>query len=155
MSIAVSAVIVASRALRAALLLFAAAHGAAGVLVLYGAVNFSWPIPVALACLLGAVLAARAAALPRNTRRIDISGSGDIVLTVQQDVRPNGADCAPLKLMPGTTLWPGLLLLLLRDQEAMLTVLVLLPDSVSPPAFRSLAVACRAIAGGGEAISKT
>ncbi len=51
-------------------------------------------------------------------------------------------------LLPGSTVWPNLLLLLLRDAEnAAVTVLPILPDSVAPEQFRKIAVAIRAIAG--------
>ncbi|MES2295441.1 MAG: protein YgfX [Pseudomonadota bacterium] len=147
MSIAVCAVIVPSRALRAALYAFAVAHVAAGALVASAIFPFSQRSLLLAACLLAGALCARAAARPSKPRRIDISGLGEIRLTVQQDVRLKGADGAPpQRLLPASTLWPDLLLLLLRDPHGNTSVLVILRDSVDPDAFRALAVACRAIA---------
>jgi toxin CptA len=48
--------------------------------------------------------------------------------------------------MPGSTLWPGLLLLHLRAEDGVMVVLPVLPDSVSAGLFRPLSVACRTIA---------
>lgn len=56
----------------------------------------------------------------------------------------NGAE--PLRLLPGSTLWPGLLMLRLGGAGGGIKVLAVLPDSVTRTGFRALALACRALA---------
>lgn len=82
--------------------------------------------------------------------RIDISGVGQIRLTVYQSM--GGAEGAlGARLLPGSTLWPGLLLLRLRCDDGAVLSLLLWPGNVAGAAFRPLAVACRLIAArGGE-----
>jgi toxin CptA len=144
MSIAVSAIIAPSRLLRAAVAVFAAAQFAAGLVLARGAIASPWPqAGLAAACLLAGAALALQAARPQKARRIDISGLGEIRVTVQQQ---GGASTAPLLLLPASTLWPQLLLLLLRGEDGV-TVLAVTPDSVAPAAFRALAVALRFIAG--------
>ena len=90
----------------------------------------------------------------RNALRIDISGVGQIRMTVYQVMRSKASGASddadvqgvPVSLMAGSTLWPGLLLLRLRDADGRVTVLPVWPDSVGAMLFRPLAVACRAIA---------
>ncbi|MFS2003447.1 hypothetical protein ACEN9F_07425 [Duganella sp. CT11-25] len=77
---------------------------------------------------------------PGIARRLDISGVGQVRLTVYQQTG------APLRLLDGTTLWPGLLLLRLGGADGGGHVLVVLPDSVARPERRALALACRAAA---------
>lgn len=149
MSIAVSAVIVPSRRLRWLLAAFSAALCAAAVAVgwllparfAFGAVVASAPLFAAL--LVGyscAVLPAAATA-----RRIDISGVGQLRVTVQQDMSGNGA---AVLLLPGATVWPCCMLLRLRFDNGPVRPLLLLPDSVGPGQYRALAVAVRALASG-------
>lgn len=93
-------------------------------------------------------------------RRIDISPVGQIRLTVYQQTgtgaltpAPATEAPAPLTLLAGSTLWPDVLFLRLgRAGEPVREVLVL-PGCVARPAFRPLALACRALAarGGGKA----
>ena len=147
MSLAVSAVVKPSRLLRGALSVYAMASvGVAVALAWGGPDGFYLPWLLAAACLLSALVAWRAAALARTTRRIDISGLGEIRLTVQQSM----GDAAPrtlVQLMPGSTIWPGLLLLLLKDDgSGGVTVLTILPDSVPREQFRKIGVSIRAIA---------
>lgn len=73
-------------------------------------------------------------------RQLDISGVGRVRLTVYQH---NGGT---LRLLGGSTLWPRLLLLRLADDAGRQQVLLVLPDSVAPAAWRALALACRAVA---------
>ncbi len=144
MSIAVSAVILPSRLLRASLAACAAVHlGASLALAAAPGPPAAAGLP-ALACALCALLLARRAGQRPNVRRIDISGLGEIRLTVQQEASATG----PLALCPGSTLWPRLLLLRLRPREGggRALALALLPDSVAPGAFRALAVAVRHVA---------
>jgi hypothetical protein len=144
MSIAVSAVVKPSRLLRASLAACAAAHAGAGFALAAGAGAPARPGLLAGACLLCAVLLLRQALRRPKVRRIDISGLGEIRLTVQQESR---AVPSPVVLQAASTLWPQLLLLLLRRQEGGgLVVLPVLPDSVAPGAFRALAVALRCVA---------
>ena len=72
--------------------------------------------------------------------RLDISGVGQVRLTVYQQAG------AVLRLLDGTTLWPGLLVLRLGGDDGRARALVVLPDSVAPPDRRALALACRAAA---------
>ena len=146
MSLAVSAVVHSSRLLRGALSVLAMANAGAAVALALGHVRFDFPLLLAAACLLAALAAARAAASAATMRRIDISGLGEIRLTVQQSM----GDAAPrdlVQLLPGSTVWPNLLLLLLRDAgHGGTTVLPILPDSVSREQFRKIAASIRAIA---------
>ena len=156
MSIAVSAVIKPSRLLRVALTVFAAVSAGAAMALLSGQFGrFHVAHVLAAACLLGSLVAGRAGAGLTTTRRIDISGLGEIRLTVQHSIgatpgsEPGMAPAAPelVRLVAGSTLWPGLLLLTLQgDQHGARTVLTILPDSVAPDQFRRLAVSINAIA---------
>lgn len=163
MSIAVSAVIHPSPALRVA-------HAALCVAVLACGAWLG-------AGLAGALLVAAAAAAAVRQRRlvklvrIDISAVGQIRLTVyhQKDARHAGMGQS-VRLLPGSTLWPGLLLLRLQEGIADDTAngagmhagaafgrrgggrvhwLAVLPDSATPDVRRRLALAARAIAAGG------
>lgn len=140
MSIAVSAVIAPSRLLRLLLFGFGACCVAAAV-ALAGpqAARFHYPWAGAALCVAGAVLAWRAA--PATTRRIDISGPGEIRLLVQHSMGP------VMELLPFCTVWPWLMLLLLRAAGQGVTVVCILPDSVPPEQFRNIALAIRTIAG--------
>ncbi len=148
MSIAVSVVVRPSRLLRLALLAYGAAHAAcaAAVAGAQGGVMRA-PAPLAGACLLAAALAWRRALRPEMTLQIDVSGLGEIRLTVQHKLGTTPADGAPLRLLPGSTLWPRLLLLLLSaDDGRRQAVVLVLPGSVAPAQFRALSVALRVIA---------
>ncbi|UTY58903.1 protein YgfX [Massilia sp. erpn] len=76
--------------------------------------------------------------------RIDISAVGQLRLTVYREI--DAVPGPPLRLRPGTLLWPGLMLLRLEDGAARRRCLVLLPDSVAPAEWRALALAMRAVA---------
>ena len=80
-----------------------------------------------------------------KTHRIDISGTGEVVLTVQQGLRTRAA---AVTLLPGAVVWPSLLLLRLRAEGhgARIHVLPVWRDSIAPDAWRALAVAVAAIA---------
>lgn len=80
-----------------------------------------------------------------TARRIDISGVGQIRLTVQQDLEDAGM---PATLLPGAAVWPCCMLLRLRTEDGVVRPLVLLPDSVPPGQYRALAVAVRALGNG-------
>lgn len=171
MSIAVSAVIRPSRQLRWL-------HALLCVLVLAAAGAFRQPVPqcvMAGAVLVSACRRRRGV----NGVRLDISGVGGIRLAVyQRKVRseayeeahddahheacndasntaqawsgPEGAAAGQeVWLMPGSTLWPALLLLRLRSADGTVFWLPVLPDTVAPDVLRRVALAMRAIAARG------
>ncbi len=164
MSIAVSAVVGPSRVLRALLAAYGLANLAAGL-----AVGCAMPGRFKLARLSAVFFCIAGAALLRcrravtKTRRLDISGVGQLRLTVQQDIRTGsatagvaaagavredaGAEGVPVVLLAGSTVWPRLMLLRLRHEDGAVTLLPVLPDSVAPGVFRSLAVAASATGG--------
>lgn len=104
------------------------------------------------------------ALLPKfgTAHRLDISGLGQLRLTVQQEMRPVGAAGAlhvagssgptsegvAVTLLPGAAVWPGCILLRLRTAAGKTVTLVVLPDSMSPGDFRALSVAVRSLAQG-------
>jgi toxin CptA len=154
MPIAVSAIVKPSRVHRSLLIgaglsLFAAAL-AVGV---FTSVRFH-------AAFLQAVLLAGAAAVLMHagsggakTHRIDISGTGEVVLTVQQGLHETSVsdpakpadDAAGVALLPGSVVWPALMLLRLDSPGAGVRVLPVWRDSVESGAWRALAVAVLAI----------
>lgn len=81
-----------------------------------------------------------------TARQLDISGVGQIRLTVYQQTGAEDDGAAPLHLLAGSTLWPGLLLLRLGRAGQPPQCLCILPDSVAAGAFRAVALACRALA---------
>ncbi len=147
MSIAVSAIVGPSRIHRcllagAGLSLFAAAL-AVGFLA---SVHFrSGSFQALLLAVAGAALM-HAGSGKAKTHRIDISGTGAVVLTVQQGLR--GPSAAAVTLLPGSVVWPPLMLLRLRPEGAgaRVQVLVVWRDSVGPGVWRALTVAVLAIA---------
>jgi toxin CptA len=148
MSIAVSAVIIPSRLLRRALVCHGAANCAVAVALGAGLARPFWlPLAGAGMCALAGVLILSAPGAGRKVRGIDISGLGQLRLTVQQDIGARGVQTAPLALLPGSTLWAGLLLLRLRGEDGVVWRLALLPDSVAAGRFRQLSVAIRHLAG--------
>lgn len=152
MSIAVSAIVVPSRRLRALSAAFALANLAAAILVaVVLRERFQGGLLSAIFFLVAAVCLLHAALRQIKTLRIDVSGPGQVRLTVQQDVGADGARSglaaspAPVTLLAGSTVWPQLLLLLLRGERGGLTVLPVLRDSVTPQQFRALSVAVLAV----------
>jgi len=150
MSIAVSAVIHPSPALRMAGAVLCAAVLAGGAWCGASPAGISMMIAAAA----GAVCQRRLVKLVR----IDISAVGQIRLAVyhQRDAQHAGVGQS-VRLLPGSTLWSGLLLLRLRaePEEAgkagkarRVYWLTMLPDSAAPDVRRRLAVAIRAIAAG-------
>ena len=150
MTIAVSAVVRPSRIHRsllvgAGLALFAAAL-AVGLpaSARYHASLFQAAILVGA----GAVLMHAGSACAK-THRIDISGTGEVALTVQQGLRMHGAGAADgaaaVALLPGSVVWPPLMLLRLQEPGGHVHVLPVWRDSVEPGAWRALAVAVLAI----------
>ena len=148
MSIALSVVVRPSRLLRCGLLLFGAAHGALALALYAGvAAPLAWPGAVAGAALLCAGLLVHAALRRRTPHQIDVSGVGELRVTVQHHSGAPLAGPARMRLLPGSTIWPQLLVLRLgaAPRGAVLTLPVL-PDSLPPAQFRALAVACMCIA---------
>jgi toxin CptA len=147
MSIAVSAVIVPSRLLRCALAGFGAANLGAAMALCTGVAQPFWqPLAGAGACLLAGAALLAALVLDPKVRRIDISGLGQLRLTVQQGIGAHDARTDLAELLRGSTVWPGLLLLRLRRADGVVAALALLPDSVEPGQFRRLSVAIRNVA---------
>jgi hypothetical protein len=156
MPIAVSAIVGPSRIHRcllagAGLSLFAAAF-AVGLIT---SVRFhAGPLQAAILAGAGAMLM-HAGSGRAKMHRIDISGTGEVVLTVQQVLRkpsvagsPGAAEsAATVALLPGSVVWPPLMLLRLRSENpgARVQVLAVWRDSVEPGAWRVLAVALLAI----------
>ncbi|HEU5436889.1 MAG TPA: flagellar hook-length control protein [Telluria sp.] len=156
MSIAVSAVVKPSRRLRALGLAYGFANFAAAL-----AVGFCLPErfvlgPLSAICFL-AVGGVSLSSAVRSTkmRQIDISGLGQIRLTVQQDMACNDVDGVAVALLPGSTIWPWLLLLRLGHDDGKVTVVPVLRDSVAPSVFRPLSVALGAIGGRSQPIFGT
>ena len=92
-------------------------------------------------------------ALPRRRRKpqtLDISPVGQLRLAVYLEHGGAPSSAGPLvppvlRLLPGSTLWPSLLVLCLADAAGRRTQ-VLAQRGSACAAFRPLAVACRAIA---------
>ena len=148
MSIAVSAVIKPSHLLRVALAVYAAASAGAAMALAFGlGGRFHFPWLLAGACAAVALVAGRAAVAVATTRVIDISGLGEIRLTVQHSIGIGQGAHELVRLLPGSTVWPQVLLLLLKcDDSGAVTMLAILPDSVAPGQFRKIAVSINAIA---------
>jgi toxin CptA len=121
---------------------------AAFVVGVVGREHYIWAPVCAGFFLVAAVCMTHTVARATKTLRIDVSGPGQLRLTVQQDLRTSEAEDGPaatrVALLPGSTVWPQLMLLLLRSEDGVLTVLPVLRDSVAPQQFRALSVAVRA-----------
>lgn len=132
MSIAVSVIVRPSRGLRLA-------HAALCCCVMASAA--ACPGSVApLLCLLAGVLAWLCGRPRAIARRLDISGVGLLRLALYQ------SKGATVQLLGGSTLWPRLLLLRLRDEAGRVQLLAVLPDCVARQQWRAVALACRAAA---------
>jgi hypothetical protein len=188
MLLAVSAVIAPSRRLRCLLAAFCASLIAAAVAVgLSSPERFAFDGLVAFAPLAGALVLGRslggfqrrsqgrrAERFPLGSRallhgfgtahHLDISGLGQIRLTVQREMRMQGRsdelfmgdppfdgrlqEGVPVTLLPGAIVWPHCMVLRVRSADGVSACLVLLPDSMSRRHFRALAVAVRALSNG-------
>ena len=147
MSIALSAVIHPSRLLRAFLAAWAMACGAAALLLVSDdGARFHGALWLAAACLGGTVLAWRSVTATAKVRQIDISGLGQIQLSVKQSLGAAPQQSEPMKLLPGSTIWPSLQILLLQGDSGNVTSVPILHDSVAAGAFRHLAVSITTIA---------
>jgi toxin CptA len=132
MSIAVSVIVRPSRCLRFA-------HAGLCCCVMASAAICPGSVAPLLCLLVGALgwLFGRPSAI---ARRLDISGVGLLRLALYQH---NGAT---MQLLGGSTFWPCLLLLRLRDETGRVQLLTVLPDCVARQQWRALAQACRAAA---------
>jgi toxin CptA len=145
MSIALSAIVRPSRLLRMGLLAYGAGHLAMALALAGGwcqPMAARWP--AACACLLAGALAGWKACQIGTVHRIDISGIGELRVTVQ---RKTAQASVLMRLEAGSTLWPRLLCLRLAGPDGRRCTLLIAPDSVAPDALRALAVALRSIAG--------
>jgi toxin CptA len=155
MSIAVTVVVHRSLCLRLLLAGFGALALAFGWMIFVRQQAFAWPLTGAGASALAALVLIYSLFKNRNTHRIDISGVGQIRLTVYPytrvasmrgcDVRTS-ENSTVVELMAGSTLWPGLLVLRLRAEDGGVVVVPVFIDSVGAALFRPLSVACRVIA---------
>lgn len=148
MSIAVSVPIVPSRLLRRLTLAYAAACIAMGAACAFGLIGpVLWPAATGGLCVLaGVALCWRGRASP-TPRTLDVLGPASLALTVQ--LTGGRTHRFAVRLLPGSTLWPGLLVLRLAEAPP----LVLLPDSVPPGSFRQLVMALRAVSGRAVALA--
>ena len=144
MSIAVSLVLRPAFGMRCCMALWCGGACVAAVALAGGAYALGWPgaaVSVAAALFLATCLCQ-----DRTAYQLDISGVGQLRLAVYQG---GGSAAGPpadlVRLMPGSTLWPGFLLLRFRTSDGVLALPVW-RGSVSGDGFRALAVACRAIA---------
>lgn len=156
MSIALSAIVRPSRTARRLLAGWALAQWCAAAMVLATPSHFD------VSAWLAAVLAGAGAALgwvgvqPPKTHQIDISGTGELRVTVQQSVRsgrrfataatvPDPAFSppapAPSVLLPGSVLWPGLIVLRLGAGHGPARVVPVWRDGVDGNTWRALTVA--------------
>ncbi|MES2740806.1 MAG: hypothetical protein V4754_07620 [Pseudomonadota bacterium] len=151
MSIAVSLVLRPAFGMRCCMALWCGGACAAAVALgrgaAVGAYALAWPgaaVSVAAALFLLTCLCQN-----RTAYQLDISGVGQLRLAVYQE---GGSAAGPpadlVRLMPGSTLWPGFLLLRFRTSRGALAVPVW-PGAVPGDGFRALSLACRAIAARG------
>jgi toxin CptA len=158
MSIAVSAIVQPSRLLTILTIgmsLVAVAVAVAAGLGMVGG-GFTQPVRFLLAAASGfvAVFGFYHGSAIQKTIHIDISGTGQIRVrkaaasrACVQAVRSQIMEREEVvRLLSASTIWPHMLLLHLRAESGKITVLPILPDSVSRKTFRALAVACRWIA---------
>ncbi len=153
MSIAVSAVIRPSRYLAFFNVGFAGFFVLTGVLAMAGQLGpfpFYGRVVLMPVCLTAALVLVLGYFKTRKTLRIDISGNGQIRL---KEYRGNEFDASaksmdspeeqPYELMEKSTIWPGLLILLLRTETGKKAGILIFPDAVQPGEFQSLYTACR------------
>jgi len=143
-SIAVSALVVPSRRLRIAVALYALANlGAAWVCLAILPERFVFSVVCALFFFIAALFLLHGCTRLDKTHRIDVSGTGALRLTVQQEVGtgPAAATDIAVSLLPGSLLWPQLMLLRLGDAGGAAYTVAVLRDSLGPTEYRRLRVA--------------
>jgi hypothetical protein len=144
MSLAVSARVAPSRRLRAVLLLFALAQLCAAILVGMVLPDRVAGAPFCVAFFLVAALSLlRGSAGATKTHQIDVSGTGTLRLTVQQEMEaePPASDGWVVTLLPASLIWPSMLLLHLVDEAGTRHLVPVLRDSLPPSEYRALRVA--------------
>lgn len=159
MSIAVSALVRPSRIQRAVWGGCGLAQCAAALAVgLLAPGRFLWPPWVALALAAAGIAVLGAAAARAKTHQIDISGTGDLRVTVQQDVdgrdgsgEPGGHAGGHAALLPGSVIWPMLMLLRYAAPGTGPRTLAVWRDSVDAATWRALAVALAVVGRRGDA----
>ncbi len=155
MSIAVSTVVKPSRALL--ILAGGACIGAMFIGALAATTQIgNWlllpRLMLASACIFLALFGLCRIAKYRRTRHIDISGSGLIRVREKVESKMENSRVVAresyevVRLLANSTLWPGLLMLLLQTENRRIIVLPILRDCVPEDDFRALAAACRWIA---------
>ena len=143
-SIAVSALVVPSRSLRLGLALYALANlGAAWTCAAVLPERFAFYSVCALFFLIAALFLLHGCTRRDKTHRVDVSGTGALRLTVQQKLGtgPAAATDIAVSLLPGSLLWPQLMLLRLGDAGGATHTVPVLRDSLSPTEYRRLRVA--------------
>lgn len=152
MSIAVSAVINRSGWLSGLLIgVCASLFFIAGLIVAdrVGNLNILARVVIAIICCSVAVFVFFRTIMCRDMHWIQISGTGQIRLSVLQNGDDSGAEFGAdeqgelVDLLPVSTLWSGLLILHLRHANRRVSVITVLPDSLSANSYRALLVACR------------
>lgn len=149
MSIAISAVLRTPVGLR----LLQACLGLCALLAAWplatGAYALGWP--AALASAAGGVVLLAASCSNGKPRTLDISPVGQFRLTEHDEYGGEPVPAAlPLRLLPGSTLWPALLVLRLASDEGRSVTVIVQRALPATLVFRELAVACRAIAARGR-----
>ena len=146
MSIAVSAVVKPSRWMSGMVVGMCALVLCVGVALGAGVVGFAL-LPRCLmagACVLIAAYAWNRFVKDSRAFEISVSGLGQIRLSVAATGgAKNGLQDERVHLLPGSTLWPFLLILHLQDDAQRNHVVLILQDSVPAETFRALLVACR------------
>lgn len=149
MSIAISAVLRTPVGLR----LLQACLGLAALLAAWPLATRAYALgwPAALASAAGGALLLAAPGSRAKPHTLDISPVGQFRLT-EHDAYGGvpASNTPPLRLLPGSTLWPALLVLRLSDDRGRIVTLVVQRALPATKAFRELAVACRAIAARGR-----
>lgn len=151
MTIAVSAVLKPSRLLFWLVSTMCGSVIFIAVMIVSGSIgNLSLAAKVGLAMLCVAVALYVFLRTSRNRKMhvLHISGSGQIRVAVlqAQELSNDSVEDGQgelVRLLSVSTLWPSLLLLHLQGERQQITVVTVLPDSVSREDFKALLVACR------------
>ncbi|QNA89522.1 hypothetical protein G4G28_15530 [Massilia sp. Dwa41.01b] len=149
MSIAVSVHVAPSRQLRACLGLFALLQFACAVAVPAMLSRIAYPGLCAAFFLLAASFLLYGCVSATKPHQIDVSGTGAMRLTVQQEMGadPVAPDGIVVTLLPGTLVWPRLMLLRLGDGHGGTRVVPVLRDSLAAGDFQALRVAVGTLCG--------